>query len=125
MVAENWIETGGSEAVVASDATDRGPIAKEALPAFARRWEWVFPEREFRKEVRLRRESEGGYSVYVPDLPGAVTEGETESEALENIKDALQALIDSYRDAGQEVPWRTELPEETESEIIRWVVVNA
>jgi predicted RNase H-like HicB family nuclease len=34
--------------------------------------------------------SEEGYSVWVPGLPGCVSQGETEEEALANIADAIQ-----------------------------------
>ena len=36
--------------------------------------------------------TEEGYAVWVPGLPGCWSQGKTEEEALENIKDA----IDSY-----------------------------
>ncbi len=32
---------------------------------------------------------EGGYSAYIPSLKGCWSEGETESEALDNIHDAI------------------------------------
>jgi predicted RNase H-like HicB family nuclease len=37
--------------------------------------------------------SEEGYSVSVPGLPGCWSQGATESEALMNIKDAIQAYL--------------------------------
>ncbi len=39
------------------------------------------------------RKSDEGYSVSVPGLPGCWSEGETESEALENIKDAIREYL--------------------------------
>ena len=49
------------------------------------------------------RKSEEGYSVSVPGLPGCWSQGATESEALENIKDAiheyLAVVAESLRDA--------------------------
>ena len=39
------------------------------------------------------RKSEEGYSVSVPGLPGCWSQGATESEALENIKDAIQEYL--------------------------------
>jgi len=49
------------------------------------------------------RESEEGFSVSCPGLPGCWSQGRTEQEALENIQDAireyLQAVSDSLRDA--------------------------
>ena len=39
------------------------------------------------------RESEEGYSVSVPGLPGCWSQGETEIEALENIEDAIREYL--------------------------------
>ena len=36
------------------------------------------------------QESEEGYSVSCPVLPGCWSQGETEEDALENIKDAIE-----------------------------------
>jgi predicted RNase H-like HicB family nuclease len=40
-------------------------------------------------EVKLHK-SEEGYAVWCPALPGCASQGETEQEALENIKDAIR-----------------------------------
>jgi len=44
--------------------------------------------------VSIKKTSEG-YSVRVPGLPGCWSQGETEEEALENIKDAIQAYLET------------------------------
>jgi len=36
-----------------------------------------------------------GYSISVPGLPGCWSQGQTEDEALENIKDAIQADLET------------------------------
>jgi len=38
-------------------------------------------------------ESEEGFSVSVPGLPGCHTQGATEQEAIENIKQAIQEYL--------------------------------
>ncbi len=43
-------------------------------------------------KVRLQ-ESEEGYSVSCPGLPGCWSQGETEEEALENIRIAIQEYL--------------------------------
>ncbi len=40
----------------------------------------------------------GGYVVYCPTLKGCVSQGETEEEALENIKDAIKTYLASIED---------------------------
>jgi len=44
-------------------------------------------------KVALHR-SEEGYSVSVPGLPGCVSQGATEEEALENIADAIHDYLE-------------------------------
>jgi predicted RNase H-like HicB family nuclease len=39
-----------------------------------------------RFKVVLEPSDEGGFTIYVPSLPGCISEGETEEEALKNIK---------------------------------------
>ena len=43
-------------------------------------------------KVALQR-SEEGYSVSVPGLPGCWSQGATEPEALENIRDAIREYL--------------------------------
>jgi predicted RNase H-like HicB family nuclease len=43
-------------------------------------------------------ESEEGFAVSVPSLPGCHSQGETESEALENIADAIREYLGAIRD---------------------------
>ncbi|AFK22077.1 type II toxin-antitoxin system HicB family antitoxin [Pyrococcus sp. ST04] len=45
-------------------------------------------------KVILEPQPEGGYVAYVPALPGCVSQGETEEEALENIKEAIELYLE-------------------------------
>jgi predicted RNase H-like HicB family nuclease len=45
-------------------------------------------------KVILEEAEEGGYVVYVPSLPGCVSQGETREEALENIREAIEVYLD-------------------------------
>lgn len=40
----------------------------------------------------------GGYVVYCPTLRGCVSQGETEAEAIENVKDAILTYLASIED---------------------------
>jgi len=41
-------------------------------------------------EIVLEPSDEGGYTVYVPSLPGCISEGDTVEEALANIREAIE-----------------------------------
>ena len=44
------------------------------------------------------QKSEEGYSVSCPGLPGCWSQGATEAEALENIKDAIREYLAAIED---------------------------
>lgn len=48
-------------------------------------------------KVNLKK-TEEGYSIWVPGLPGCWSQGKTEAEALENIKDAIQAYLETVEE---------------------------
>ncbi len=52
----------------------------------------------------LDPQPEGGYTVTCPLLPELITEGDTAGEALQNVNDALTALLEAYETLGQPVP---------------------
>jgi len=41
---------------------------------------------------------EGGYTAFVEELPGAISQGETLDEARENLKDAIDLILECNRD---------------------------
>ena len=53
-----------------------------------------------RLKVILEPSDEGGYTVYVPALPGCISEGDSRDTALQNIREAIQL----YLEADESVP---------------------
>jgi predicted RNase H-like HicB family nuclease len=51
-----------------------------------------------RIKVVLEPSEEGGFTVYAPSLPGCISEGDTEKEALDNIKEAIELYLESVED---------------------------
>ena len=45
----------------------------------------------------FQEEKEGGYSVWVPELPGCASQGETFDEALVNIREAIQLYLEETK----------------------------
>ena len=43
----------------------------------------------------IQEEKEGGYSVWVPALPGCASQGETFEETVKNIKEAIELYLES------------------------------
>ncbi len=51
-----------------------------------------------RFKVVLEPSDEGGYTVYVPSLPGCISEGETVEETLRNIREAIELYLEPVED---------------------------
>ena len=47
---------------------------------------------------------EGGYTVTSPAIPEFLTEWDSVEDALENVRDALAAVLEIYRDQGKLFP---------------------
>jgi predicted RNase H-like HicB family nuclease len=50
----------------------------------------------------VSKEEGGGYVAYVEELPGAITQGETIDEARENLRDAVELLLEANRALAKE-----------------------
>ncbi len=49
-------------------------------------------------KIVLEESEDGGYTVYVPSLPGCISEGETIEEATKNIEEAIQLYLEPVDD---------------------------
>lgn len=49
-------------------------------------------------KVVLEPSDEGGFTVYVPSLPGCISEGETIEQALANIQEAIALYLEPIED---------------------------
>lgn len=49
-------------------------------------------------KIVLEPAEEGGYTVYVPSLPGCISEGDTFDEAAKNIKEAIELYLEPNED---------------------------
>jgi predicted RNase H-like HicB family nuclease len=54
--------------------------------------------------VILEPDVTGGYHVFCPILKGCHSEGETETEAMENIQEAIELYLESLRAHGEPIP---------------------
>ena len=49
--------------------------------------------------VVLEPQKEGGFTVQCVEIPGAISQGETREEALANIKEAIELVLEVQREA--------------------------
>ncbi len=52
-------------------------------------------------KVNIQKTGEG-YAVWVPGLPGCWSQGKTEKEALDNIKDAIQGYLETVEELSKD-----------------------
>ena len=48
------------------------------------------------------KKTDDGYAVWCPGLPGCWSQGETETEALDNVKDAIRTYLATINDLVEE-----------------------
>lgn len=73
----------------------------------------------------LSEEDGGGYLITFPDLPGCMSDGESQEEAIANGRDAFSTWVSARIDMGKEIPppkWRPEtVPENVSGKFIQRV----
>ena len=55
-------------------------------------------------KIVLEPSEEGGYTAFVPSLPGCISEGDTTDEAMANVREAIELYLEPVDDdlAGKE-----------------------
>jgi len=60
-------------------------------------------------KIVLEPSDEGGFTVFVPALPGCISEGDTRDEALRNIREAIELYLEPVEDDVASFPGAEEL----------------
>ena len=45
--------------------------------------------------IVLEPQEEGGFTAYVPSLPGCISQGENKEEAIKNIREAIELYLEA------------------------------
>jgi len=53
---------------------------------------------EMKFKVVLEPSEEGGFTAYVPSLPGCVSEGDSHEQALSNVQEAITLYLEPVED---------------------------
>ncbi len=54
--------------------------------------------------VIIQQDEDGAFVVEVPALPGCLSQGRTRTEAIENIKEAIAAYLESLNAHSEAIP---------------------
>ena len=60
--------------------------------------------RQYKFTVVIEHDGDGVYVAPVPALRGCYTQGETDEEAMENVKDAIRLHLEARKGLGEPVP---------------------
>ena len=87
--------------------------------------EWTKSTKSYRCHILLLKEEDGSYSALVLNLPGAGSCGDTEEEAMRNVREAATGAIESYLSADESIPWidstEAEIPDAGKQ---KWILVH-
>lgn len=73
------------------------------MPPKAQLCEYNPPRKEQMKLTNVFQEMPGGgYMAFVEELPGANTQGDTIEEARENLREAIELVLESNRELSEE-----------------------
>ncbi len=61
---------------------------------------------DFMRYLVKLEQTEEGYAVWCPGLPGCWSQGDTEAEALENIKDAITTYLETVEEINRDAESR-------------------
>ena len=54
--------------------------------------------------IVMEPQPDGGYTVYVPSLPGCISEGDSRDEAIANIREAIALYTESMAERNLPAP---------------------
>lgn len=54
--------------------------------------------------VLIQQDEGGVFVAEVPSLPGCISQGQTRSEVMENIREAIEAYLESLEAHGEPIP---------------------
>lgn len=70
----------------------------------------------------LTPQPEGGFTVTSPLLPELITEGDSMDEVLANVRDAFEAVIETYQDLGKELPLNLQSVDQNSPALIETII---
>jgi len=76
-------------------------------------------------ESRYCKQPSGGYTAWIPALPGVVSEGPDLESAQRNVREALTAALEALVAERSPIPWRLPVEPPGPDDVVRWIAVTA
>ncbi|MEX0938235.1 MAG: type II toxin-antitoxin system HicB family antitoxin [Pirellulales bacterium] len=105
-------------------ATDSHRQRTGSISTLEQLTEWETPEAGTYQLRVLLCPEDGGFIAHALRLPGVVSEGDTEAEAFENVKEAFCGALEEYLHDGGQVPWADVELERTKGSREVWLIVH-
>ena len=70
----------------------------------------------------LTPQPEGGFTVTSPLLSELITEGDSMDEVLANVRDAFEAVLETYQDLGKELPLNLQSVDQNSPALIETII---
>ena len=90
----------------------------------AKQESWQEPQQTYRLHILTIREDDGRYSTVALNLPGTGSCGDTKEESIENAKEAIKAVLESHKEAGETIPWKDSTTEKIVNGEQKWIIVH-
>lgn len=91
---------------------------------FAEGENWREPQGTYRIHLLTMQEEDGTYSTIALNLPGAGSCGDTKEESIDNAKTAIKAVLESYEEASDPIPWKDSTTEKINDGEQKWIIVH-
>jgi antitoxin HicB len=82
------------------------------------------PDDAYAIHLLIIPEEDGRYSAVALNLPGSGSCGDTKAEAIENAKEAVKGVLESYKGSGEPIPWKESRDDDTPGEK-EWITAHA
>jgi len=111
--------------MVSSAWTDEPRTANDAATTNFPRNTWASTNAH-RFRIQITKDEDGSFSAIVLNLPGIGSCGGTAEEAMANVKEAISAAMEVYRDSGAAIPWKdmtnVQIPDWAKE---KWIILDA
>lgn len=85
---------------------------------------WESRPKSYRAHILLIPEEDDSVSAIAINLPGVASGGDSEEEAIGNVREAFSLAVASYLESGKTIPWKETTTDDVKDKKHLWIVVH-